>query len=204
MHRVVLSGLAFAFAVATARAEPPPVPYSPEREEYCLHYKSVCEQTAPPECTPADRPAPAPNPANCPPCSANFTNCMAEGFDQGRGPMSCEALFSKLRYLGRDSERHFRVMWTTNYLAHGQRWAAWTNLPIRRAEGSPDPFDLFGQGMRKRNTGKMEEVALRIRGDNQIMLSETYGPYEPVCSAGSFAVIYSGDSIEAFSFIGSY
>lgn len=119
---------------------------------------------------------------------------------------SCDALFAGLRAKARENAQNYVLaLWTTNYFVPGRdhRFMSKTEIVMRWQNG-----DLFGS--QKRNQiafSKADKVksgaddsSVRIRADGKLMFSEQYGPYDPKCSHDKFAIVDSGDSVEAFSF----
>jgi hypothetical protein len=207
MLRALVIGLFIAATAVAARAQTPPgEPNSPERFAFCEAARTTCLQGAV-QCSSSPEPAVCTEDVETA-CSKNFETCLAAGTETstpapppaGPAPVSCKQVFSRLHSYLRDPARWIASVWTTNYFANGARYAGRTGIALRR-QGR----DLFGQSQRTRvfyggAGAEVENVSFRIRADGKVMLSEIYGPYEPVCSADRFMVLYTGDSIEAFHF----
>lgn len=207
MLREFAIGLLVIAAAAAARAQTPPgAPNSPERFAYCEAARATCLQGTV-QCSSSPEPLICTEDVETA-CSKNFATCLAAGTETstpapppaGPEPVSCNQVFSRLRNYLRDPARWIASVWTTNYHANGARYAGRTGIAVKRLGR-----DLFGQSQRTRvfyggAGAEVEHVSFRIRADGKVMLSEIYGPYEPVCSADRFMVLYTGDSIEAFHF----
>jgi hypothetical protein len=194
--------LSSAMLVAAAAVETPPGdPFSPERHTYCEAERMTCEEEGVAACTSDSPPGYADDARTW--CSKEYTTRFEYGGDQPTptstptptlnlpprpaAPTSCHDLFSRLRqFVGVNNPIYLTVVWTTNYLAHGHRYAGRARLLNLAREGRR--FDLYGRGTRYRanysGEGLSEEkVSLRILADDRIMLSDIYGPYDAVCSA---------------------
>lgn len=123
-----------------------------------------------------------------------------------RADASCDALFAGLRGKAQENSRTYVLaLWTTNYFVpeRDQRFMSKTEIVMRFQNG-----DLFGAQRRdqivfakddKPKKGA-DDTSVRIRRDGKLMFSEQYGPYDPRCLHGKFALVHSGDSLETFSF----
>lgn len=142
--------------------------------------------------------APAPPPSS-PPISPDATRLAA----------ACNALFQRVRELA-----PIGVIWTTSYHAHGERFTGLTPLELRVRDST-----LVAEGTRIRDhrtrpvlgppgrtlvgpsdAPRYEGVTILIGPDNRILLQGIYGPYQPRCIGGRFAILETGDSIETFNF----
>lgn len=204
MLRALAIGLFIAATAVAARAQTPPgEPNSPERFAYCESARTTCLQGSA-QCSSSPEPSVCTEDVETA-CSKNFETCLAAGAETstpapaGPAPTDCSQVLSRLSNHLRDPARWVWVVWTTNYFANSVRYAGRTSFALRR-QGR----ELFGQGQRTRflyagEGAPVEDVSFRIRA-GRVVLSEIYGPYQPVCSADRFMVLYTGDSIEAFHF----
>jgi len=228
MHRLVVSLCLFAATATATQAQPESMPGTPEaacearrndcirdeRRRYCARPTPArplaqCLENVETECakafevclsgTPAqDAPAPPPVLPRRPPPAVQS--------------VACNALFQRVRQLV-----PIGVLWTTSYHARGERFTGVTPLELRLRGDS-----LVAEGTRFRNyqtqpvlrptpgqrqtligpSGRPlhEHVTIEIRADGRIVFQGVYGPYQPRCSAERFAIVESGDSVEAFNF----
>lgn len=120
---------------------------------------------------------------------------------------SCTQLFDRLRHVAAGGQG-IHVLWTTNYYAPARdaRFLGQTHVNLYRNDLG---LDLVGASTRHQvvvsETGKAatavtERVMLRITRRDQVMLNDTYGPFDPTCAFDKFATITSSDSVEVFSF----
>jgi hypothetical protein len=120
---------------------------------------------------------------------------------------SCTGLFERARKIAAASAQNdVQIMWTTNYFIPDRdaRFMGTTQITLKQ-QGA----DLFGTASRdqavvsldaaKAVAKRTDKVSLRIRQDGKLMFNDMYGPYDPSCTHGKFAVVNGGDSIEVFS-----
>jgi hypothetical protein len=125
------------------------------------------------------------------------------GFSSGatQADTSCYAQFKGLREWAKQKDGLIDVHWTTNYYTSNARFMATSVVKLRLHDR-----DLVGEGTRRYSgqAGKVEDVSLRIRGDDRIVFQEAYGPYSARCSGhplAPFAIVDSNDSLEAMHFL---
>jgi len=120
---------------------------------------------------------------------------------------SCTAFLERARKIvAAGAQNDVQVMWTTNCFIPDRdaRFMGTTQITLKQ-QGA----DLFGSASRDQTVVSLDpakpvakrtdKVSLRIRQDGKLMFNDMYGPYDPSCTHGKFAVVNGGDSIEVFS-----
>src|SRR5258706_14797819 len=133
MHRSFFAAGAFAalvFAIATADAGTiPGEPNSSERHAYCEPMQTTCSKQGAASCTSDSSPTCLQDVQEQ--CSKDYTRCMEEPAAPSPPPAppsaptvtptSCNDLFNNARaFVGAHPIQGVSVLWTTNYLAHGE------------------------------------------------------------------------------------
>ncbi len=144
--------------------------------------------------------------------------------DGARADTSCTTLFNKLRQQAgivvNGQKQRVNFMWTTAYsipeldarfmgAARGQLALSGPDLwgPAYRVETNYD-FRMNPLSQKKSQLlyigflypGK---IKISVPGLGPSGYSAVYGPFDAVCANDKFAVVYSGDSVETFAFVGA-